>query len=211
MLVHAGIRWSQWPGLPSAAVAGNTSRTRSSSPRQRRSAQALARWPIDWSTRARQLRLHAVERPLCLAGSVFPTGVPVVATTWPCPGTQVHRLATWVTFSTRSGPHRASSSCSWRLATSPSHHGRSPWTVDAATPGRWRHGARPSRQTLGQLGPCELGRRSVQGVASASVGTRRAARMAGYRPASAPMTKVAATPPPMTQAGTTVGQPCRLA
>lgn len=45
------------------------------------------------------------------------------------------------------------------------------------------------------------------GVASASVGESREARTAGYRPASPPITSVAATPPARAQAGTVAGQP----
>jgi hypothetical protein len=52
---------------------------------------------------------------------------------------------------------------------------------------------------------CRGGRR-IQGAARASVGERRAARMAGYRPATPPITRVAATPPAIAHGGTTVGQ-----
>ena len=41
---------------------------------------------------------------------------------------------------------------------------------------------------------------------SASVGGRRAARAAGYRPAMAPIASAATTPPPMAMGGTTIFQ-----
>src|SRR5262249_13610277 len=44
------------------------------------------------------------------------------------------------------------------------------------------------------------------GAARASVGDRRAARQAGYRPAQAPMASVARIPPTVAQAGMTEGQ-----
>ena len=53
MPVQAGSRWSQRPRLISTAAARKTSRARYSRPRQRRSDQAVARCPIDCSTRAR--------------------------------------------------------------------------------------------------------------------------------------------------------------
>jgi DDE domain len=53
MPVQAGNRWSHRPRLTSAAAARKTSRTRNSSPRQRRNDQALPRCPIDCSTSAR--------------------------------------------------------------------------------------------------------------------------------------------------------------
>jgi hypothetical protein len=53
MLVQVGTRCSQRPRQTSAPAARNTSRTRYSNPRQRRSAHALARWPIACSTSAR--------------------------------------------------------------------------------------------------------------------------------------------------------------
>ena len=49
-------------------------------------------------------------------------------------------------------------------------------------------------------------RTARHGAVSASVGDRRDARTAGYSPAIAPITRVAATPPAIAQAGTTVGQ-----
>jgi len=64
-------------------------------------------------------------------------------------------------------------------------------------------------------GPCPTWRRTGrparrhppgQGAARASVGARRAARIAGYRPAIAPIRSVAPTPPAIAQAGTTDGQ-----
>jgi SNF2 family DNA or RNA helicase len=51
--LHVGTRWTQRPRHTSAAAARYTLRTRCRSPRQRRSAHALARWPIACSTSAR--------------------------------------------------------------------------------------------------------------------------------------------------------------
>jgi hypothetical protein len=48
-----GDPWSHGPRRISAPAARKMSRSRCSSPRQRRSAQALARWPIACSTSAR--------------------------------------------------------------------------------------------------------------------------------------------------------------
>ena len=50
-----------------------------------------------------------------------------------------------------------------------------------------------------------------QVAAKASVGARRAARIAGYRPAIAPISTVAPTPPARTHNGTTVGHLCIVA
>lgn len=52
---------------------------------------------------------------------------------------------------------------------------------------------------------------TCQAAARASVGARRAARSAGYRPAIPPITTVAPTAPPRTHSGTAVGHSCAVA
>src|SRR6266511_5741993 len=78
-LDHVGTRCSQRPRQISAPAALKTSRTRCSSPRQRRSAQAPASWAIDCSTSARSpacRRLQAVVGPLGVAAPVDGAAVP---------------------------------------------------------------------------------------------------------------------------------------
>ncbi len=84
---------------------------------------------------------------------------------------------------------------------------------------RWhpgRAGRREGRASRG--GACAAGRvacpagcLSCQTVQSASVGDRRAARMAGRRPARAPMATAAARPPAQACGGMTVSSPCEWA
>src|SRR5438105_15811671 len=57
---------------------------------------------------------------------------------------------------------------------------------------------------------CEA-RASPYTLRSAAAGASRAARMAGYSPASAPSALATATAPPTASSGTTTIQPCRCA
>ena len=91
MLLHTGTRCSHRPKQTSAPAARYTSRTRYSSPRQRRNPHALARWPIACSTSARSpawQRLNA--RCASLSRSLVrrsPTGAAGARGPWPCRGT----------------------------------------------------------------------------------------------------------------------------
>jgi hypothetical protein len=91
MLCQVGTRCSQRPRQTSAPAARKTSRTRYSRPRQRRSAQAPARWPIDCSTSARSpawQRLNAgwasVRRSLVRRSRPARASA---GAAWPCPET----------------------------------------------------------------------------------------------------------------------------
>ena len=86
--------------------------------------------------------------------------------------------------------------------------------------GGGRHGGGEEQQERGQqkagadhVAPTVAARRwlRTQGAGyterSASVGDSRAARSAGYSPATAPMTSAAASPPASASGGTTAGRP----
>ena len=76
LLCQVGARCSQRPRQISTPAARKTSRTRYSSPRQRRSAQAPARWPIACSTSARSPACKRFNAPLPLSEPVFGAAVP---------------------------------------------------------------------------------------------------------------------------------------
>src|SRR6266511_3568839 len=140
LLVYVGTRCSHRPSHTSAPAAQKTSRTRYTSPRQRRNAQALARWPIDCSTSARSpacrrlsARCSSVSRSMVRRS---PTGACQCWRVLASPrNPRSSRLGTSTPSSTPSSPASARSSCSWQLpGQPPSTHSRSPQTVDTDRP-----------------------------------------------------------------------------
>jgi hypothetical protein len=87
-----------------------------------------------------QPRLAAVERPLpaCepILGSPVPDGrMPVLAVLGHARNPRSRTVTTPSASSTSPSPASSISSCSWQLpGQPPSHHSRSPWMVDTATP-----------------------------------------------------------------------------
>jgi hypothetical protein len=191
------------PRQTSAPAARNTSRTRYSNPRQRRSAHALARWPIACSTSARSpagTRLNARCPSLSQSlGAGRRTGACQCSPPLAMPRNPRSRMAaTPAASSTPSSPDSASSACSWQLpGQPPSAHSRSPCTVDSATPGRcgrgaWRRTAPAGWSTRGAAAlawparkpqPPRRLRPSPPGVRADLEGARRTCRRAGNTPA----------------------------